>query len=108
MMMNQWEIEEAASRHHECPNVRKGVRLLLRLMRAVNEQSDGWACWRAPSKASESLQKLIQSAGTHGITAVALKKAITPIRAMVTRQTKLQARFGNTFIFNVDEALKSS
>lgn len=109
--MNQSEIEWAASRHHECPNVRKGVKLLLRLMQAVNAQSDGWAYWRAPSKASEKLQTLLKTAGnlTHGtsgtITPAELKTAITPIRAMVTRQKALQAKFGNKFDFDVDAVL---
>lgn len=111
MMMNQSDIEWAASQQHACPNVRKGLRLLLRLMHAVNEQSDGWAYWSAPSKASEKLQTLLQSAGnlhhgTHGtITADQLKKAIMPIRSMVTRQKRIQAKYGNKFDFDVDAAL---
>ena len=111
MFMNQGDIEWAASQHHECPNVRKGVRLLLRLMEAVNQQSDGWAYWNAPSKAVEKLVDLLQTAGnlnhgTHGtISVVDLRKAITPIRTMITKQKKIQARYGNTFEFDVDAAL---
>jgi len=112
MFMNQSEIEWAASRQHDCPNVRKGVQLLLKLMEAVNAQSDGWAYWRAGSKATEKLVTLLKTAGnlqhgTHGkITAEALKKAITPIRSMVTFQKRRQAKFGNKFDFDVDAALK--
>ena len=108
MFMNQAEIEWAASCQHECPNVRKGVRLLQRLMESVNEQSDGWAYWAAPSKSTEKLVELLRTAGnlthgTHGtISDADLRKAITPIRTMVTRQKKLQAKFGNTFDFDVD------
>lgn len=111
MFMNQAEIEYASQAHHECQNVRKGVRLLLRLMQAVNAQSDGWAYWSAPSKASEKLQDLLKSAGnlyygTSGsITTSDLKKAIAPIRSMVTRQKRIQARYGNKFEFDVDAAL---
>ncbi len=111
--MNQADIEWAATQQHQCPNVRKGLRLLLALVNAVNSQSDGWAYWRAPSTASNKLQKLLQSAGNlqHGtrgtITAAQLKQAITPIRAMVTRQQRIQAKYGNTFRFDVDEALGS-
>lgn len=111
MFWNQYEIEDAAQRQHDCPNVRKGVQLLLRLMQAVNEQSDGWAYWSPPSKASEKLQALLQTAGnvhhgTHGkISAEDLKKAIAPIRSMVTRQKKKQAQYGNKFEFDVDAAL---
>lgn len=117
---NQYEVESAARATHACPNVRKGVKLLLKLMESVNEQSDGWAYWNAPIKASEKLMTLLETAGnmdglavrplsygTRGtITAEALKKAIAPIRAMVTRQKKLQAERGNSFNFDVDAALQ--
>lgn len=89
MWMNQSEIEWAASRHHDCPNVRKGVKLLLRLVEAVNEQSDGWAYWHAPDKAAEKLMDLLRTTGnlqhgSHGtLTDAQLKAAISPIRRMV-------------------------
>jgi hypothetical protein len=111
MNMNQAEIEWAASVHHECPNVRRGLHLLLALVEAVNDQSDGWAYWSAPSHASDKLQRLLQSTGNlyHGtherITAAQLAQAITPIRAMVTRQRAIQAKYGNKFDFDVDAAL---
>ncbi len=111
MFMNQPEIEWAASVWHECPNVRKGVRLLLRLVEATNAQSDGWCYWHAPSRASDKLQTLLKGAGNldHGtsgtVTDAELKKAVVPIRAMVTRQRAIQARFGNKFEFDVDAAL---
>ena len=110
--MNQIEIEWAANRSHACPNVRKGIQLLLRLMIAVNAQSDGWAFWHAPSHACQKLEDLLKTAGnlqagTRGkISDTDLKKAITPIRAMVTRQKKLQAGYGNKFEFDVDAALR--
>ena len=106
--MNQAEIEWTASRQHDCPNVRKGVRLLHRLMEAVNEQSDGWAYWPAPSKAAEKLMELLKTAGNlqHGtygtISDADLKAAIATIKRMVTHQKKLQAKYGNKFDFNVD------
>ena len=113
MFMNQPEIEFAASRQHACPNVTKGIKLMLRLVEAVNAQSDGWAYFPAPSRSCEKLQELVKTAGnlnhgTHGtITADQLKKAVAPIRAMVTRQKKVQAKCGNTFDFDVDAALRS-
>ena len=112
MWMNQMEIEMAAARHHECPNVRKGVRLLKKLMESVNRQSDGWAYWHAPSRSASKLQELLKTAGnlqygTSGtITEADLKKAISPIRRMVTVQKVKQAGYGNTFDFDVDAALK--
>jgi hypothetical protein len=111
MWMNQSEIEWAAQQTHKCPNVTKGVKLLLRLMQAVNEQSDGWPYWRAPAKAAEKLMTLLQTAGnlqfgTHGtITDADFRKAITPIRTMVTTQKRKQAQYGNTFNFDVNAAL---
>lgn len=114
MIMNQAEIEWALQQHHECPNVRKGVRLLARLMEAVNEQSDGWAYWHAPAKSAEKLMRLLQSTGNlnYGtsltISDSALRQAITPIRTMVTRQRQIQASHGNKFEFDVDAALEEN
>jgi hypothetical protein len=109
--MNQMEIEAAYDARHACPNVTKGVRLLYRLMRAVNRSSDGWPYWAAPSRSAEKLMKLLKTAGylPHGtrgtITDAQLKEAITPIRTMATVQKKKQAEYGNTFEFDVDAAL---
>ncbi len=111
MFMNQGDIEWIAGRHHECRNVRKGCRLLLRLMEAVNAQSDGWAYWSAPSKSTEKLVELLQSTGnlqhgTHGtITDAELRTAVSPIKRMVTFQKKKQAEYGNKFDFDVAAAL---
>jgi hypothetical protein len=110
--MNEHEIRLWASRNHACPNVRRGIKLLLRLMESVNAQSDGWAYWEAPRKAAKNLEELLKTAGnpfhdTQGkITAAQLRKAVAPIRAMVTRQTELQKKYGNTFTFDVDAALE--
>ena len=109
--MNQADIENMANRKHACPNVRKGVNLMLELMRAVNAQSDGWHSWPVPSNSCEKLVALLKTAGnlwydTDGtITAAQLKAAVAPIRRMVTTQKVKQAKFGNTFEFDVDMAL---
>ena len=114
MDMNQSVIEMMASNNHACPNVRKGVFLLYRLMEAVNNQSDGWAYWRAPSRAAEKLMKLLRTAGniwydTHGtISDDDLKAAITPIKSMVTRQKRKQAEYGNSFEFDVEATLQEA
>jgi hypothetical protein len=111
--MNQYDIEMLASNNHACPNVRKGVKLLHALMESVNNQSDGWAHWHAPSKAAEKLMALLRTAGniwydTRGtITEQQLKEAVTPIKRMVTHQKKKQAQYGNKFDFDVDAALKA-
>lgn len=112
MWMNESDIKIMANNQHACPNVTKGVRVLYLLMQAVNAQSDGWHMWPAPGRAAERLMNLLQSVGnkwydTHGtITDAELKKALRPIRSMVTRQQKIQARHGNTFEFDVDAALE--
>jgi len=108
--MNKSEIEMMYKNNHLCPNVRKGVNLLFRLMQSVDAQSDGWAYWSAPSKSANKLMALLRTAGniwrvTDGITEKQLKDAITPIRRMVTTQRKKQSKYGNTFDFNVDAAL---
>lgn len=111
MFMNEAEIEWMHSRRHACPNVRKGVNLIYRLMQSVNAQSDGWAYWSPPNKACAKLIDLLKTAGnlmhdTSGtITAAQLRAAITPIRTMVTTQTIVQKEHGNTFTFDVDAAL---
>lgn len=115
MWMNEGEIKWAHSRRHADLNVRKGIHLLLRLMEAVNEQSDGWHSWPAPSKAAEPLMDLLmESAGnlwhdTHGtISDAALQKVVKPIKAMVTRQKRIQKRYGNSFDFDVEAALREA
>jgi hypothetical protein len=110
--MNQFDIEMVYNNRHACPNVRKAVRLLYRLMVAVNSQSDGWAYWHAPSRACRQLMELLQTVGnlwhdTHGtITDAQLRKAVAPIKAMVTRETERQKKYGNTFAFDVAAALE--
>jgi hypothetical protein len=112
MDMNQGDIEVMLHNHHACPNVRKGIKLLHALMEAVNDQSDGWAYWRAPSQAAEPLMKLLRSAGniwhdTNGtISDADLREAIGSIKRMVTYQKAEQAKHGNKFDFDVDAALK--
>lgn len=109
--MNQNEIEWASRQNHQCPNVRKGVMLLARLVHSVNDQSDGWAYWTAPLNASKKLINLLKSTGnlnygTHGtISDSQLQAAVSPIRRMVTVQSEKQKKYGNTFAFDVDAAL---
>jgi hypothetical protein len=110
--MNAAEIKYAASQRHECPNVRKGLKLLRKLVEATNSQSDGWHSWPAPSRSADKLQELLKTAGnltygTHGTISTAdLRKAISPIRRMVTVQSEKQKQYGNTFEFDVDAALR--
>lgn len=113
MFLNQYDVEQMAGQQHADLNVRKGVRLILRLMQATNDQSDGWAYWSPPSKSIEKLVQLLQTAGnlmygTRGsISDADLRKAVSPIRAMVTRQRAKQKQYGNAFEFDVDAVLNS-
>ncbi len=113
--MNQSEIEWESRKQHSCPNVRKGVRLMRSLMESVNQQSDGWCYWSPPSNSCKQLVALLKSAGCFNygaigsydaITDAQLRKAVAPIRGMVTRQRVKQRKFGNTFDFDVDAALR--
>lgn len=112
MFYNATEIEMMARSRHDCPNVRKAVRLLMYLVRAVNQQSDGWAYWSPPQRSCRKLFELLSTVGnmqynTHRtITDQQLKLAVAPIRRMVTVQKKKQAKFGNSFDFDVDSALE--
>ena len=113
MFLNQSEIEALARNRHACPNVRRAVRLLHALMESVNAQSDGWAHWSAPSHAANPLIELLRVKGVHQwsasratITDAELKKVVTPIKAMVTRQKVKQAKYGNHFDFDVVAALE--
>jgi hypothetical protein len=110
--MNETEIEILQRRGHTCPNVRKGVRLLYRLMLAVNRQSDGWAYWRPPGRAAGPLMGLLreragwlfdEKQGT--VTWDELRKVVTPIKRMATVQRKKQAGYGNVFEFDVEAAM---
>lgn len=110
--MNQFDIELLAQNQHQCPNVQKAVGLLYRLLQYVNDNSDGWAYWSPPSKASQPLQQLLKdrcgnllyhTSGT--ITADELKKAVAPIKRMATHQRKKQLSYGNKFEFDVQAAL---
>jgi len=112
MFMNQNDIEWAAKKTHRCPNVQKGIKLLLDLCHATNRQSDGWAhTYNTVGKSCEKLIALLRTAGnlnygTDGtITEAELKAAIVPIRRMVTHQSKKQKQYGNTFEFDVDASL---
>lgn len=110
--MNQYDIELLAQNSHACPNVQRAVGLLYRLMQYVNNNSDGWAYWSPPSKASAKLQALLKERcgnlwynTTGTITAAELRKAVSPIKRMATVQREKQKKYGNTFDFDVDAAL---
>jgi hypothetical protein len=94
MWMNEWEVEDAVARFRtdETPNLRKGARVLDRLMRWTNSHSDGWPYWQKPSRAASKLMDLLYDAmrmrsyDTKDITEAQLRQALSPIKAFLTRQ----------------------
>lgn len=96
-IMNEFEIETAqlqAADDHNRPNMRRAVLTLARLMEWTNSNSDGWAYWTKPLKASVKLQTLVtsgyalhrQADRTTDLTASELKAAEAPVKAFLTRQ----------------------
>lgn len=93
--MNESEITDAAHRVDpaETPVLATGILLLTRLVVWTNQNSDGWCYWQKPSNAASKLQGLIESKNPHrmkwddepDITEAELRKAITPIKAMLTK-----------------------
>lgn len=90
MWMNEYDIEHAAVRFtEETPNLRRGARILMRLVNYTNRNSDGWPYWQKPARAADKLMTLIQAASRYDpedITEADLKKALTPIKAFLTKQ----------------------
>lgn len=92
LFMNTWEIDEAVQRHRNDPVLSKATKLLADLRDLADSVSDGWCYWTAPCRAARQLQEIIQTAskglGAKKPTAAELKKAITPIKAFLTREAK--------------------
>lgn len=98
--MNEYEVEDALRRWSpgETPNLAAGAQILDSLRGWANRNSDGWVYWPKPSRAAASLQTLLQAGEarernryTNGeqprdATAAELKKALSPIKAFLTRQ----------------------
>jgi hypothetical protein len=91
MWMNEWEVEDAVERFtDETPNLHRGVGILSRLMRWTNNNSDGWPYWQKPSNAAgklmDHLHAAMRSYAVKDITEAELKKALSPIKAFLTKQ----------------------
>jgi hypothetical protein len=97
-IFNEYDVEDMlliASRNSaEMPNAWIAARSLDKLVAWTNENSDGWAYWAKPSNASTKLQELLRGrfASRWGeriqddITDAELRKAMSPIKAFLTRQ----------------------
>lgn len=91
--MNEWDIEEAASRFADHPVLGPATVTLQNLQRWTNSHSDGWAYWPKPCRAAAKLQEMIEGDGTwqartnlDRATPAAYKAALKPIKAFRTRQ----------------------
>jgi hypothetical protein len=116
MWMNRFDIEIAAENCAGHPVLGPATRFLKALMESVDQQSDGWPYWSAPSKSAEKLMELIKQ-NTGGMwhpsssTFITLKdvtKAIIPIRKMVVTQKEKQKQYGNKYDFDCDAAWKEA
>ena len=95
--MNQWEIENLNDRFNDVdtPNLFRATQVLSRLAAWANQNSDGWVYWPKPARAASSLMGLLerkeqeQRRGNFEVTDLTnaeLTKALSPIKAFLTRQ----------------------
>lgn len=92
--MNEGEIEQMLTRFDEDTNLIQGARILYRLMRWTNYNSDGWPYWQKPSRAASKLTELLQTADRRlyrdrdfsDVEFKELQKTLTPIKSFLTRQ----------------------
>jgi hypothetical protein len=89
--MNRWDVDEAAERFtDETPNLQRGARVLVRLVNWTDSNSDGWPYWQKPSNAASKLMEHLESAKRTyeptDLTDAELTKALTPIKAFLTKQ----------------------
>lgn len=91
--MNEYDIQDAASRYANHPTLGPAVLQLLYLVNWTNHNSDGWAYWPKPCRAAAKLQALIQGERLSRFdderadaTPAALRAALAPIKAFRTRQ----------------------
>jgi hypothetical protein len=100
LFLNEYEIEDALRRVNPDaePVLAEAVIVLANLAAWTNANSDGWAYWPKPCRAAKALQTAIQAhqdwerseyqrprEGAE-ITPAVLKRALTPIKAFLTRQ----------------------
>ena len=71
------------------PNLAYGARCLARLAYWADCNSDGWAYWRKPLRASARLQQTLYDYARNNdrdCPTAEMRKCITPIKAFLTRQ----------------------
>lgn len=92
--MNTYDIDEARARYRSHPVLGPATMTLANLRDAADANSDGWAYWPKPARASRLLMELIERDGTaryrfdddrEDATGGELRKAYAPIKALRTR-----------------------
>jgi hypothetical protein len=110
MWMNEYEVRSMPDRFdaEDQPNAERGARVLLNLLVWTNNNSDGWPYWSKPNAAAASLISLLQSVEGQSFDApdASLKRALTPIKAFLTRQKVDEAT--RMWIIDPDETLRRS
>ena len=103
LFMNEWDIEQAVSLHRNHPILSKATKLLQDLMNLTNQVSDGWPYWSKPCRAARKLQELIQANDPRTkkwdapeVTEADLKRAVAPIKTLLTKEAAVFARAGYT------------
>ena len=88
---NEFDVQDAIGRFGpSCHNLTVGVLILTRLMNWTNGHSDGWAYWPKPCRSANRLMELMDNADRfdpQDVTVGELRKACTPIKAFLTRQS---------------------
>jgi len=78
------------------PNLARAAINLARLMHWTNSVSDGWAYWSKPVRSADKLITLLEDADREyrrgasvaDVSTAELRKALTPVKAMLTRVRK--------------------
>lgn len=102
-ILNEYDVDAAARRFSGDPVLGPATQTLANLVDVVNRNSDGWPYWKAPTKASVKLQRLIADATTNAVRGYgdeavtspeAVKAAYRPIKSFCTKH-KLTVEFVN-------------
>ncbi len=83
--MNEYDIEDSVARYRSHAVLGPATRFLNAYKDEVNAHSDGWPYWSAPVKAAAKLIELIEKGAA---TEQELAKALSPIKAFMTRRGK--------------------
>jgi len=91
--MNDYDIDNAFHRASHDSVKRKAIRILLNHKDIVDNNSDGWAYWKAPVQAAQKLMQLIKGPSTSLLELTAaeksLKLALRPIKSFYTKHPQL-------------------